>query len=203
VKLGPWIQLTSGGGYEYETGVITGPFTMEGDIAHPLSLVARYVGHTSVPWSVASHSVVVARVLLRLKGPGYAARGLLHDAHEAILGDIPTPFARVLGRNGVNLHKSRAQAALEEFLGVREKFREGFSGEVEHAVEIADRAALHAEKRLLMTPEPRAWEVPEVPPEWLRLAHEYTVKGLKSGAGFGDGACAWFKAEYDSLVLDD
>lgn len=61
------------------------------DIAFALSNKARFSGHTQF-YSVAEHSVAVAYRLpkhLRLAG-------LLHDAAEAYLGDIPSPLKAVL-----------------------------------------------------------------------------------------------------------
>lgn len=57
------------------------------DIAHALALCNRFAGHTSKPISVAQHSVYVSR-LTDEYGPDVALQGLLHDASEAILGDV-------------------------------------------------------------------------------------------------------------------
>jgi hypothetical protein len=54
------------------------------DIAHSLSLVNRFAGHTREPISVAQHSVYVSR----LCDISVAMQGLLHDAAEAYLGDV-------------------------------------------------------------------------------------------------------------------
>lgn len=62
------------------------------DIATALSRIPRYIGHTRAPYSVAEHCVHVARLLpeqLKL-------HGLLHDAAEAYIGDIPTPVKEYL-----------------------------------------------------------------------------------------------------------
>jgi hypothetical protein len=48
----------------------------------------RYVGRTAEPWSVAAHSVLVSRLCPHKKEQAW---GLLHDAHEAFIGDIITP----------------------------------------------------------------------------------------------------------------
>ena len=57
------------------------------DIAHVLSLMPRFGGHTRKFYSVASHSIWVAKHLKEHK-----LEGLLHDATEAYLVDIPRPI---------------------------------------------------------------------------------------------------------------
>jgi len=55
------------------------------DIAHALSNICRFTGHTRVSYSVAQHSVNVS---FACSDPRY---GLLHDASEAYLADIASP----------------------------------------------------------------------------------------------------------------
>ena len=56
-------------------------------LAEVLAKLNRFSGHTDEPWSVAAHSVLVERLCPPDLGPW----ALLHDAHEAILGDITVP----------------------------------------------------------------------------------------------------------------
>lgn len=64
-----------------------------GDIAHSLSLINRYGGHTATHYSVAEHSLGVSNMMLRSTGDSRAALfGLLHDASEAYLGDVVRPL---------------------------------------------------------------------------------------------------------------
>lgn len=58
------------------------------DIAHALSLLCRFGGHCSKFYSVAEHSVLAAAKA--------GIHGLLHDAAEAYLLDLPRPIKRVL-----------------------------------------------------------------------------------------------------------
>lgn len=61
-------------------------------IAGTLAKINRYNGRTPLPYSVAQHSVLVAQLLpARLR-----RHGLLHDAHEAILGDMTSPLKAAL-----------------------------------------------------------------------------------------------------------
>lgn len=63
------------------------------DVAHALSNQCRFSGHTSEFYSVAEHSVRVAKWLDSIGQPtGVVKWGLLHDASEAYLVDIPRPL---------------------------------------------------------------------------------------------------------------
>jgi 5'-deoxynucleotidase YfbR-like HD superfamily hydrolase len=65
------------------------------DIACSLSRLNRFCGATRLPVNVADHSLNVARFLAMKKAsPSVQMLGLLHDAHEAYLGDIVHPVRR-------------------------------------------------------------------------------------------------------------
>ena len=67
-------------------------------IAKALSCINRFCGHTSRPYSVAEHSLLVCDIL---RDQGYSClvqmAGLLHDAHEAYIGDVSSPVKWELG----------------------------------------------------------------------------------------------------------
>ena len=74
------------------------------DIGRALSNTCRYNGHTSQFYSVAQHSVIVSHITEAIIKEntkyGYfsdviALRALLHDAHEAYLGDMIRPMKNI------------------------------------------------------------------------------------------------------------
>ena len=62
------------------------------DIAFGLSRQFRFNGVTRHPYTVAQHSINVARIT----GDGMKLAALLHDASEAYLHDLPTPLKQNL-----------------------------------------------------------------------------------------------------------
>ena len=76
------------------------------DIAHALSNVNRYNGHLKFPYNVANHSLLVTKFVrqeLHYSNPWtldkyhkpYLLSALLHDASEAYLPDIASPWKEV------------------------------------------------------------------------------------------------------------
>lgn len=81
------------------------------DIAHGLSMQCRYAGHCIRFYSVAEHSVLIARWLLaQCASAETALWGLLHDASEAYLIDVPRPVKPFL--DGYKAAESRVMAAV-------------------------------------------------------------------------------------------
>lgn len=63
------------------------------DIAHALSRQPRFGGHTKgMPYSVAQHSYYTSKLV----PDEHALWGLLHDASEAYLVDLPRPIKKML-----------------------------------------------------------------------------------------------------------
>lgn len=102
------------------------------DIAHALSQMVRYTGHTREFYSVAEHSWHVSYLVPR----EHALWGLLHDASEAYLADIASPVKRRL--RDVDEIESRLQQVIA--------LRFGLPWPMPEAVHIADHDVLVAER---------------------------------------------------------
>lgn len=108
------------------------------DIAHALSNTCRYGGHCSEFYSVAEHSCLVAAIM-RERDLGDPREGLLHDATEAYLSDVPAPFKQYLP--DWQKIDDDLDAALRKHYGIGEKSK---------GCKEADRIALFIEARFLM-----------------------------------------------------
>lgn len=120
------------------------------DIAHALSNICRWGGHTRTFYSVAQHSVLVASCM---PTPLLSMCGLLHDAAEAYVGDVISPLKDWARRDGfgAGLERRFHDAIASKFaldLGFQER------ANVKHA----DRVVLATELRDLCRPTNRAWE---------------------------------------------
>ena len=109
------------------------------DIAHALSVQCRFGGHTRVFYSVAEHSVRVSQFCR----PEDALWGLLHDASEAFLCDVPAPLK--------SLPAFEAYRAAEHTLQRIIAVRFGLPAEQPTSVTEADQAMLRIEMRDLLT----------------------------------------------------
>lgn len=81
-----WIQTYSGKKFDF-LNPTEASFDLQ-DIAHSLSCLCRFNGHTQRFYSVAEHCVVMSGLV----SPEAAQGALMHDAAEAYIGDISTPL---------------------------------------------------------------------------------------------------------------
>jgi hypothetical protein len=117
------------------------------DIAHPLSMQCRFSGHVKSFYSVAQHSVLVSYICDRAD----ALWGLLHDASEAYLVDIPRPIKQS-GKfdNYLEFEKVMQRAVCKRF---------NIPEEMPKSVKYADDALLMTEARDLMSPLHAGWTI--------------------------------------------
>lgn len=117
-------------------------------IAHALSNICRFTGHVKRFYSVAEHSWRASFI-----GPDdEALERLMHDAGEALVGDIATPLKRQL--MNIEQIESLAEALLAEKFGYRFPYPP--------SVKVADRIMLSTEKRDLLPEDDREWKMLEL-----------------------------------------
>lgn len=108
------------------------------DIAHALSHMGRFTGHTKRFYSVAEHSILVADIVGHLTGgedPWLLLTALMHDATEAYLADISAPFKGALTN----------YCDLEDFVWTRIAHKYRLNPEMDPVIKKADWIALFAE----------------------------------------------------------
>lgn len=125
------------------------------DIAWALAQVNRFNGHALRPYSVAEHSLLVADIVERemLQPPAAVLAALMHDAHEAYVGDVPTPVKHIIGPRWHAI-ESEWQTACEHAFGYH-------NAAIAHAgaIKRADLIALATERHDLLPPQADAWAV--------------------------------------------
>ena len=125
------------------------------DIASGLARTCRFSGQTTRFYSVAEHSVLCSQIV----PPEHAYAALMHDAAEAIIGDVTRPLKSLLP------DYRRIEAQLEERLFAK------FGVTIHPAViKRADMQVLMAERAALMPADGMRWPVldgitPILPPE--------------------------------------
>lgn len=152
-------------------------------IAHVLSRLPRWNGsdQMAIPYSVAQHSFDVARRVWAVTGcTRVTLAALLHDAHEAIIGDIPSPVKEALFQLGLpkdvfKVWEARIDGAINHAVGLP-YFTPGTWKTI---IKNADMQAGLAEHRLLF-PEGSAlfaewgeWDGVAVEHPWLADAAEH------------------------------
>lgn len=173
---GAWILTRTGAQVDLE---VFSPASLSVlDVAASLSKINRFNGHSSRLYSVAEHSLHVVTVMereLRITDPGALLAGLLHDAHEAWVGDVSTPMKSLLGENWATVEGRAQRSVLKRF------------GAVDHyilnhrEIKLADLTMLATERRDLM---------PAGGPQWAVL------RGIEP--------LAWFDlTEFDGMDPDD
>lgn len=136
----PEIMLNDGSYYHLHAGRVDG-LSIE-TIAHALSHICRFTGHVRRFYSVAEHCVRASYIDPTLET-------LMHDAGEALVGDVATPLKLQL--DGYEPIETRAETLLSE--------RFGYAFPYSPATKAADRVMLATEKRDLLPKEGRQWKM--------------------------------------------
>lgn len=84
------------------------------DIAHALSNLCRWGGHSRFFYSVAEHCVRASHAV----EPVHALAVLLHDASEAYCADLPTPIKYLPELKAYRTIEDRIHAAIGEAFGI-------------------------------------------------------------------------------------
>lgn len=131
------------------------------DVAHALALINRFNGHTKRPYSVAEHSLVVAELAAQAgEAVDVQFACLMHDAHEAYVGDVIAPVKDALARPWADFEAHVCQLVGRR-LGVA-----GLLRQHRQLVRLFDLQALATERRDLMLWEPERhgmWSVLDTP----------------------------------------
>lgn len=117
------------------------------DIAHALSMQCRFSGHIKKFYSVAQHSVLVSY----LCNNEDALWGLLHDASEAYLVDVPMPLKRSGKFDAYLGFEANMQLAICKRFGLSEK--------EPPSVKVADKLMLATEARDLLGKARSDWKI--------------------------------------------
>jgi hypothetical protein len=144
---GDWIQTAAG--HQFWPIDPRASEIVPEDIAHALSMLCRFGGHCLRFYSVAEHSVLLARAA----APEHRLWALLHDATEAYLVDVPRPLKPFL----IGYREAEDKIAL----AVCERF--GLPIKMPGEVKAADTRILTDERQQNMAPAPKPWSTDTQP----------------------------------------
>jgi 5'-deoxynucleotidase YfbR-like HD superfamily hydrolase len=142
------------------------------DVAHSLAGINRFTSHTRDRYSVAVHCVIGSYFTL----PEFALEFLMHDAHEAYLGDVSSPLKSLLGPEYGKLADH-----FDAVIGSKFGLRSGDGLDLE--IKRVDALMLHCEMRILLSASVDRWHPgsPYKNAEEQRVCHELTRVDFKNG----------------------
>jgi hypothetical protein len=184
-----WMELHSGTDFYFTTNMQTliSKIKVE-DVAHALSLICRYNGHSKRFYSVGEHTIVLAKYIERNGGTAREClTALCHDNSEYLIGDKVTPLKRLMPEFCVyeeTLHEASAR-----------KF--GTIWPHPNWIKEIDTRVLKDERAQIMRPSGNTWGIDKlealgvklmpirgrfpflIKMKWLSLHKKYTKKILK------------------------
>lgn len=106
------------------------------DIAHSLAMTCRFNGNTKSFFSVLSHSILVSSIVENR----FQLEALMHDAHEAYLFDIPSPYKKLPQFKELVELENSIQVMIDKKYGLFDKDKYSYDN-----VKSADMIALNIE----------------------------------------------------------
>ena len=140
----PWAHTINGGKMPLLNPTIDHVFVM--DIAEALSKQCRFNGQMTSFYSVAQHSCIVMNLLPDEIKP----YGLLHDAHEAYMGDITSPVKSAINEIGSLRAINKITRNLDEVIHRAFGLKFPIPNDIKQLIHHADMTALATEKRDLI-----------------------------------------------------
>lgn len=137
------------------------------DIANHLAHICRYTGGVPIHYSVAQHSVLVARALeAEAQSTDIVFTGLMHDAPEAYVNDMSSPAKRAMRQIARELYGTDAVSPYDvlerrAWACIVARFP-SLPLDLPEAVKVADLRMLATEKRWLGK-EAKPWELKHAP----------------------------------------
>lgn len=136
------------------------------DIAHALANKCRFNGHCDLFYSVAKHSLMVAKLV----PDEHKFAALLHDAHEAYTGDWVAPMKRIYPNDNSILNQmAKLYKEFEEHVEQTIFKHFGLPWPIHPEIVKADQIMLATEKKLSMKDLGVDWGITEEPREGLFL----------------------------------
>ena len=145
-----WIETLSGIAFDLDNP--TSAMVNFDDVATSLSRQCRYNGHCSNFYSIAEHSIHCTD-MAKLDGCNKYIQllTLIHDAHEAFIGDIVRPIKVVLGEQ-IKLIEERIDEVLYVKLGIKPP-----SNKIRQIVKSYDDSLLTTEASTMMASGGKDW----------------------------------------------
>jgi len=154
-----WLVMADGG--EQWLTYAAEPVYSIGTLAHNLALINRFTGATRRPYSVAEHSLLCADLAAEAGLPTAAQLCcLMHDAHEAVTGDVSSPVKWLLGSAWSTFEHQHARR-LRGWFGLQAAFA-AYRETIKHI----DLVALATERRDLLAWDPHTnhpWVILDTP----------------------------------------
>lgn len=127
------------------------------DIAHALSMMCRYNGHTQIFYSVAEHCILLAQRARELgMDPLIQLHLLMHDSAETYIGDMVRPL-----KHDLSMSNYRAAEDAVEY-AIQSRFKMD-NWKWLSTVKEMDNAILYDEATVLFTNPPDAWPMNYAP----------------------------------------